>query len=142
MPGDLIVGYLGRGEGLVVHTGDCANAKRLQHKDSERFIGVEWADEPVRAFETNVLVTVANGKGVLARVAATLATAEADIIHVDMEDERAHDATDLRFVISVRDLPHLEAVIRVLMRTPSVIRAQRVRPEFQRFNAAGQGRDN
>ena len=48
-------------------------AKRLQHKDSERFIGVEWADEPVRPFETGVLVTVRNGKGVLARVAAALA---------------------------------------------------------------------
>lgn len=69
IPGDGIVGYLGRGEGLVVHTDDCAVAKRLQHRDSERFIAVEWSDEPVRTFETNLLVTVANGK-VLARVAA------------------------------------------------------------------------
>ena len=60
-------------------------ARRLQHKDAERFIGVEWADEPVRAFETGVLVTVANGKGTLARVAAALANAEADIVHVDMQ---------------------------------------------------------
>ncbi|HSV44301.1 MAG TPA: bifunctional (p)ppGpp synthetase/guanosine-3',5'-bis(diphosphate) 3'-pyrophosphohydrolase, partial [Ramlibacter sp.] len=87
VPGDPIVGYLGRGEGLVVHTDDCAVAKRLLHKDAERFIGVEWSDEPVRAFETNLLVTVANGKGVLARVAAALASAEADITHVDMGDE-------------------------------------------------------
>ena len=128
MPGDGIVGYLGRGEGLVVHVDDCAVAKRLQHKDAERFISVEWADEPVRPFETNVLVTVANGKGVLARVAAALASAEADITHVDMEDERAQDATDLRFVIAVRDRTHLESVLRVLKRTPAVMRAQRIRP--------------
>ena len=80
------------------HRGLRASAKRLQHKDSERFIGVEWADEPVRPFETGVLVTVRNGKGVLARVAAALAGAEADITHVDMGDEKAQDATDLRFV--------------------------------------------
>jgi guanosine-3',5'-bis(diphosphate) 3'-pyrophosphohydrolase len=67
VPGDAILGYLGRGEGLVVHTADCGVARRLQHKDSERFIGVEWSDEPVRPFETGVLVTVTNGKGVLAR---------------------------------------------------------------------------
>jgi GTP pyrophosphokinase len=48
VPGDAIVGYLGRGEGLVVHTATCPVAKKLKHKDSERFIGVEWADEPVR----------------------------------------------------------------------------------------------
>src|SRR6185369_6477713 len=128
VPGDPILGYLGRGEGLVVHATDCAVAKRLQHKDSERFIGVEWSDEPVRAFETGILVTVANGKGALARVAAALANAEADITHVDMDDERAQDATDLRFVVSVRDRVHLESVLRNLKRTPSVMNAQRIRP--------------
>ena len=128
IPGDDIVGYLGRGEGLVVHTDDCAVAKRLQHKDAERFISVEWSEEPVRAFETNLLVTVANGKGVLARVAAALAAAEADITHVDMGDEEAQDATDLRFVIAVRDRSHMDAVLRTLKRMPSVLRAQRVRP--------------
>jgi GTP pyrophosphokinase len=128
VPGDRIVGYLGRGEGLVVHTEDCAVAKRLQHKDAERFIGVEWADEPVRPFETNLQVTVANGKGVLARVAAALANAEADITHVDMDDEKNQDATDLRFLVAVRDKAHLEHAMRVLKRTPSVMRVQRVRP--------------
>jgi GTP diphosphokinase / guanosine-3',5'-bis(diphosphate) 3'-diphosphatase len=129
VPGDAIVGYLGRGEGLVVHSDDCAVAKRLQHKDSERFISVEWAEEPVRPFETGLSVTVANGKGVLARVAAALASAEADITHVDMDDERAQDATDLRFLVAVRDRSHLEQAMRVLRRTPAVMRVQRVRPQ-------------
>jgi GTP pyrophosphokinase len=128
VPGDEIVGYLGRGECLVVHTEDCAVARRLQHKDSERFISVEWADEPVRPFETSLLVTVVNGKGALARVAAALASAEADIAHVDMGDDRAQDATDMRFIVAVRDKTHLDAVIRTLRRTPSVMRVQRVRP--------------
>ncbi|HEX7891501.1 MAG TPA: bifunctional (p)ppGpp synthetase/guanosine-3',5'-bis(diphosphate) 3'-pyrophosphohydrolase [Ramlibacter sp.] len=128
VPGDPILGYLGRGEGLVVHTAECSVAKRLQHKDAERFIGVEWSDEPVRPFETGVLVTVANGKGALARVAAALAHAEADITHVDMDDEAKQDATDLRFVVSVRDRPHLEAVLRNLKRTTSVMNAVRIRP--------------
>jgi GTP pyrophosphokinase len=128
IPGDPIVGYLGRGEGLVVHAESCAVARRLQHKDAERFIGVEWSDEPVRPFETGVLVTVANGKGALARVAAALANAEADIIHVDMKDEHAQDSTDLRFVVAVRDHAHLEAVLRNLKRTHSVMRAERITP--------------
>ena len=128
VPGDAIVGYLGRGEGLVVHADDCAVARRLQHKDSERFISVEWAEEPVRPFETGLLVTVTNGKGVLARVAAALAGAEADITHVDMGNEKDQDATDLRFIVAVRDRAHLEAAMRALKRTPSVMRLQRMRP--------------
>ncbi|WP_138514524.1 RelA/SpoT family protein [Rhodoferax bucti] len=125
VPGDTIVGYLGRGEGLVVHMADCGVAKKLQARDSERFIGVEWADEPVRAFETGLIVTVSNGKGVLAKVAAALASAEADIIHIDMGEDGMREASDLRFIVGVRDTAHLEIALRNLRRTPSVLRAQR-----------------
>ena len=89
---------------------------------------MEWADEPIRPFESTVLVTVTNGKGVLARVAAALAAAEADITHVDMGMEPAQTATDLKFSIAVRDRVHLAEVLRSLKRTPSVVKAQRLRP--------------
>ncbi|MBX3609167.1 MAG: bifunctional (p)ppGpp synthetase/guanosine-3',5'-bis(diphosphate) 3'-pyrophosphohydrolase [Hydrogenophaga sp.] len=125
IPGDKIVGYLGRGEGLVVHAEDCPTARRLMARDAERFIEVEWADEPVRSFETDVIVTVTNGKGVLARVALSIASAEADITHVNMGDEPAQTATDIRFSVAVRDRQHLADVLRSLKRTPSVVKAQR-----------------
>jgi GTP pyrophosphokinase len=127
IPGEAIVGYLGRGEGLIVHAEDCMAAKKLRHKDSERFISVEWSDDPIRTFETEVVVTVTNGKGVLARVASALAAAEADITRIDMEDETAQEATDLRFIIAVRDVNQLELALRNLRRTPSVLRAQRAK---------------
>ena len=125
IPGDDIVGYLGRGEGLVVHMAACPTAKKLLNKDSERFIEVEWSDEPKRTFETEINVTVTNGKGVLARVAAKLAGAEADIAHIDMDQDGAQDVTDLRFLIGVRDLAHLSTALRALKRTPSVLAARR-----------------
>ncbi|MGA1576013.1 MAG: RelA/SpoT family protein, partial [Burkholderiaceae bacterium] len=38
IPGDRIVGYLGRGEGLMVHTEECQNVRRLLDRDRERFL--------------------------------------------------------------------------------------------------------
>jgi guanosine-3',5'-bis(diphosphate) 3'-pyrophosphohydrolase len=125
IPGDTIVGYLGRGEGLTIHAADCLVAKKLQYKDSERFIVVEWSDEPVRPFETGIVVTVNNGKGVLARVAGALAAAEADITHVDLADESPQGAMDIRFVIAVRDINQLDLVFKNLRRAPAVIKVQR-----------------
>ncbi|MCW5285432.1 bifunctional (p)ppGpp synthetase/guanosine-3',5'-bis(diphosphate) 3'-pyrophosphohydrolase [Verminephrobacter eiseniae] len=129
VPGDNVVGYLGHGEGLAVHTAHCGVAKRLQHKDSERFIAVDWSDEPTRMFETGVVVTVTNGKGVLARVAGQLANSEADITHVGMDDEVAMKTIDLRFSIAVHDRTHLETILHNLRHTPSVIRAARMTPK-------------
>jgi GTP pyrophosphokinase len=126
VPGDNIVGYLGRGEGLVVHLYDCHVAQRLQHKDSERFIAVEWSDEPIRSFEAGIVVTVLNGKGVLASVAAAITSAQADIKLVSMADEvSGKQATDLRFLIAVQDTSHLDSVLGSLQRLPSVSQVKR-----------------
>ena len=125
IPGDPILGYLGRGEGLVVHTAHCPVAARLQYKDGERFMGVEWSDEPTRAFEVDLAITVANGKGVMAKVAAALAAAEADIVHIEMVPDSAQDVKELHFVVAVRDRTHLDAVLAKLQRSPVITRAQR-----------------
>ncbi|MEO7150482.1 MAG: bifunctional (p)ppGpp synthetase/guanosine-3',5'-bis(diphosphate) 3'-pyrophosphohydrolase, partial [Burkholderiaceae bacterium] len=128
IPGDSIVGYLGRGEGLIVHTSECSVGKRLSERDSERWMGVEWAEQPARAFETAVLVLLRNGKGVLAQVASAVSEVEADITHIDMGGQTAAEITELRLLISVRDRQHLADVIRMLCRSGAVLRASRVKP--------------
>ncbi|ODV04277.1 MAG: guanosine-3',5'-bis(diphosphate) 3'-pyrophosphohydrolase [Rubrivivax sp. SCN 70-15] len=128
IPGDQIVGYLGRGEGLTVHTADCAVGRRLFERDSERWMPVEWAEELTRPFETSIVALLKNGKGVLAQVAAAVAAAEADITHLDMGDEPASETTELRLLLSVRDRVHLAEVLRTLRRVPVVLRVWRVKP--------------
>jgi len=127
VPLDPISGYLGHGEGLVVHQAACAVAQRLKYKDSERFINVEWSDEPARMFDAPLIVTVKNAPGVLAKVASAISMAEADITHVNMAEEvMAMDTIDLRFTVAVRDTHHLEAVLKSLRRTSCVTDAKRV----------------
>ena len=128
IPGDDVVGYLGRGEGLMVHTGECSVGKRLFERDSERWMGVDWAEQPTRTFETAVTLLVNNGKGVLAQVAQAVSEAEADITHIEMGNEPAAETTELQLLLSVRDRLHLADVMRALKRSPAVLRVSRVKP--------------
>ncbi|MBP6336418.1 MAG: bifunctional (p)ppGpp synthetase/guanosine-3',5'-bis(diphosphate) 3'-pyrophosphohydrolase [Vitreoscilla sp.] len=128
IPGDAIVGYLGRGEGLVVHTTDCQVGKRLFERDRERWMQVEWAEEPTRAFEVAIQMLLKNGKGALAQVAQAVSSAEADITHIDMGDEPPGETAELKLLVSVRDRLHLADVLRTLKRNPIVLKVQRVRP--------------
>ncbi len=128
IPGDAIVGYLGRGEGLTVHTAECSAGRKLYERDSERWMRVEWAEELTRPFETGVQVLVENGKGVLAGVAAAVAAAEADITHIAMGDEKAGEVVELKLLLGVRDRLHLADVLRRVKRAPSVVRVQRIKP--------------
>ena len=128
IPGDAIVGYLGRGEGLMVHTVECSVGKRLFERDSEHWMGVDWAEQPTHAFETVVTLLVNNGKGVLAQVAQAVSEAEADITHIEMGNEPAAETTELQLLLSVRDRLHLADVMRTLKRSPAVLRVARIKP--------------
>ena len=128
IPGDAIVGNLGRGEALSVHTAECSVGKRLLERDSERWMRVDWAEQPTRSFETAVSLLVKNGKGVLAQVASAVSHAEADITHIDMGQEPASETTELKLLLSVRDRLHLAEVMRTLKRSSAVLRVARVKP--------------
>ncbi len=130
VPGDAVVAYLGRGDGLHVHRAQCVNAKRLQATDSERIVPVEWAeDSNQKLYDSGISVTIHNQKGVLARVASELAEANVDIRRLEMDDEAAMQTTELRFVLSVHDQQQLEAALRSLRRVPTVVRAARILPQ-------------
>jgi GTP diphosphokinase / guanosine-3',5'-bis(diphosphate) 3'-diphosphatase len=129
IPGDEIKGYLGRGEGLIVHTAECQIGRRLFQRDAEHWIAVNWADELTRPFEAGVAVLLNNGKGVLAQVAQAVSSAEADITHISMSDEsQARETVEMSLLLSVRDRLHLADVLRTLKRSPSVLRAWRIKP--------------
>ena len=128
VPGDAIVGYLGRGEGLVIHTEDCSVARRLRTRDAERFVPVVWSENPTRSFDAGIIVTVANHRGVLANVTAAVSQAGADIEHLSMTDGSRQDAGELRIVLAVSDVSQLEHVMRQISRLPSVLRVHRIKP--------------
>ncbi|MEW6560807.1 MAG: RelA/SpoT family protein [Pseudomonadota bacterium] len=127
IPGDAIIGYLGKGEGLIVHQQDCDTARRLFQKDPDRWIDLSWADECTRPFETGLSVIVQNTKGVLARVAAAISEHDSDIAHVTMDEDTQQATTELRFVVQVRDRKHLADVLRALRRLKFVVRASRMK---------------
>lgn len=127
IPGDPIVGYIGKGEGLQIHVQECRVAKRLHGKDPEHWIDVMWAEHTTRAFDVSIKVLVRNTKGILARVAADLTSADANVAHVSMEQEGDQEATYMTFLIQVHDRVHLADVMRALRRNPDVIRIARDR---------------
>ena len=67
------------------------------------------------------MVTALNGKGLLAQVAGAIAQAEGDITQANTGSSIGMaESIELQFMVAVRDLPHLDAVLRGLRRCPSV----------------------
>ena len=127
IPGDNIIGYLGKGEGLQVHTNDCPVALRMLSKNSDKWVEVEWGKEVNREFEVDLAIDTRQGKGVLARVASSVTAADSNIMNVSMEDRYKEDAVTIRFTIQVSDRFHLSKVMRSLRANHDVMRVTRVR---------------
>ncbi|MBU3558005.1 bifunctional (p)ppGpp synthetase/guanosine-3',5'-bis(diphosphate) 3'-pyrophosphohydrolase [Polynucleobacter sp. Ross1-W9] len=127
IPGDNIIGYLGKGEGLQVHTNDCPLALRMLSKDSDKWVEVEWGKELNREFELDLAIDTRQGKGVLARVASSVTSADSNIMNVSMEDRFKEDSVTIRFTIQVYDRLHLSKVMRSLRSNPDVMRVTRTR---------------
>ena len=127
IPGDNIIGYLGKGEGLQVHTNDCPLALRMLSKDSDKWVEVEWGKEINREFEVDLAIDTRQGKGVLARVASSVTSADSNIMNVAMDDRHKEDAVTIHFTIQVSDRLHLSRVMRSLRANHDVMRVTRIR---------------
>jgi GTP diphosphokinase / guanosine-3',5'-bis(diphosphate) 3'-diphosphatase len=127
IPGDSIIGQLRRDQGLVVHTSDCTQAKRLRLKEPDRWIAVQWGTELNRRFDCRIRLLINNEKGILARVAAEIGESDGNITYVGMDEDDEHMMMQLRFTIQVKDRVHLAHLIRNLRRVAGVNRVERER---------------
>jgi RelA/SpoT family (p)ppGpp synthetase len=123
IPYDPIFAFLSAGRGVVIHRENCVNVEDYR-KHPEKWLPVSWQITPEREFSSEIRVYVANRTGVLAAVAAAIASTETNIDHVSI-DEQDSDASILTFELRVHDRKHLARIVRVIRRMPDVTRVTR-----------------
>jgi len=124
VPGDSIVGYVTPGQGLVIHKAACANISSPS-RHGDKWVEVEWQEQPEGYFATDIKVEVANQRGALARIAAEIAAAKSNIEAVNIHD---HDGatSSLDFTIQVESSSHIQNVLARIRRIKHVMSARRV----------------
>jgi GTP pyrophosphokinase len=124
IPGDPVVGFIKKDQGLVIHTHDCSTITK-NRGSSDNWLDVAWGKDITRTFEVSIRLMVANQRGVLARVAAAIADAGSNIDNVVMEGDGAY--TTMNFMLQVRNRHHLAQVMRGLRRIPEVAKISRMK---------------
>ena len=126
IPGDPIIGFIKKGQGLLIHTHDCPSIARYRD-DPDKWLDVEWDPDTKKMFDVNIKLIVANQRGVLAKVAAEIAEEGSNIDNVSMGEEDGSSYTTIHFTLQVEDRPHLARVMRGLRKIPEVVRITRVK---------------
>ncbi len=126
IPGDPVIGLVSKGQGIVIHTQDCPVIRKSRH-ESDRWVDVQWDDKTRRAFLVNIRLSVANERGVLARVAGGIAEAGSNIDNVSVEQSESSAYSTMNFTLQVTNRFHLAQIMKRLRLIPEVVRIVRVK---------------
>lgn len=126
IPGDPILGFINKDKGLVIHTHDCPAIRKFK-LDPDKWLDVDWDADNKKLFKVNLRVVVANQRGMLAKIATTIANAESNIDNVSVEESDGSQYTNVNFTVQVHNRVHLAELIRNLRKIPDVARINRVK---------------
>ena len=125
IPGDPILGFVSAGRGIVIHNESCKNVAEFR-KFPDKWIDVEWENDVQGEYPVDMRVDVANQRGVLATIAASIADLDANIVNVNIEEREGKYST-MFFTIAVRGRKHLANIMRRIRANKLVLRITRVK---------------
>ena len=124
VPGDDIRGHVSVGRGIVIHRVECKVAQPRK-SDAPDWIPLVWDENVQGDYLAELRVKGENRRGVLASIASEISAAESSIENVNMAERVDTRASDMRFLITVRDRVHLARIMRRLRALPTVARVMR-----------------
>lgn len=117
IPGDAIIGYISKGQGVKVHRADCPN---IIH-EKQRIIPVVWEEDPEdKLYEVKLVIKSEDRTYLLSDIVTTLQQNNAYLKHVDsaVDDNRVTATTKL--TVGVHNARHLQTLIANLKKVRSV----------------------
>ncbi|MDP9185656.1 MAG: bifunctional (p)ppGpp synthetase/guanosine-3',5'-bis(diphosphate) 3'-pyrophosphohydrolase [Actinomycetota bacterium] len=126
VPGDEIVGFVTRGQGVSVHRASCPNVKTLR-REPERMIEVSWSEGKSTSFVVAIQVEALDRTRLLSDIATVLSDQHVNILSANSSTGRDR-ITRLRFAFELGDITHLSSILATVKRIDGVYDAYRVVP--------------
>ena len=124
VPGDPIIGFVTRGNGVSVHRADCVNVDSLS-KEPERILEVEWAPTQSSVFLVAIQVEALDRSRLLSDVTRVLSDQHVNILSAAVQTSRDRVATS-RFTFEMGDPKHLGHVLKAVRGVEGVYDVYRV----------------
>ncbi|WP_051032516.1 RelA/SpoT family protein [Holdemania massiliensis] len=123
IPGDEIVGYISKGNGVKVHRRDCPN---VAHEKS-RLIDVEWDDrrEP-RKYEATIQIYSHDRNFLLTDLMTVISQCKASLQNINSSVNQEELTVSTKIMLLVDDYDHLKTLIANLKKVNSVVSVERV----------------
>ena len=114
VPGDPIVGFITRGQGVSIHRQDCENFLNRSRDPAEegRWIKVSWADEITERYNTSLMLYAKDRTGLVMDIATVLNTLNAKVRTLNARDNGG--LAQIYITLEVQDVQELHFIINKL----------------------------
>ena len=116
IPGDKIIGYVSKGNGIVVHCKDCANVNALEE---ERLLDLEWATNIDRKYPVSIKISASQTNGIITDIINTVNSYNLGIAQINTTTNQNFE-TIIKLKILVKNKLQLDNLIVNLQRVPHV----------------------
>lgn len=117
IPGDSIIGYISKGQGVKVHRADCPNIVN----EKKRLIPVQWEEGlDEKQYEVNLIIHSDDRNYLLSDIVTTLQQCNVYLKHVDSAVDDGNLEATTKLTVSVRNAAHLQNLISNLKKVRSV----------------------
>jgi GTP diphosphokinase / guanosine-3',5'-bis(diphosphate) 3'-diphosphatase len=123
VPGDAIIGFITRGDGVSVHREDCKNVEALS---PERVVEVAWMTESRGVFMVQIQIEALDRGGLLSDVTRVLSENHVNILSASVSTGKDRVALS-RFVFEMADPSHLDHLLKQVRRIEAVYDVYRVK---------------
>ncbi|AUB78682.1 GTP diphosphokinase [Spiribacter roseus] len=110
-PGDAILGFITRNEGVTVHRSDCANIRRLQETTPERLIEVSWSRGSGRAYPVDIVVEAYDRPGLIRDISSLLNNEGINVTAVNTRTDPDDQVARMVMTVEVADVDQLSGVM-------------------------------
>ena len=117
IPGDSIIGYISKGQGVKVHRSDCPNIVN----EKKRLIPVQWEEGlDEKQYEVNLIIHSDDRNYLLSDIVTTLQQCNVYLKHVDSAVDDGNLEATTKLTVSVKNAAHLQNLISNLKKVRSV----------------------
>lgn len=117
IPGDSIIGYISKGQGVKVHRADCPNIVN----EKKRLIPVQWEEGlDEKQYEVNLIIHSDDRNYLLSDIVTTLQQCNVYLKHVDSAVDDGNLEATTKLTVSVKNAAHLQNLISNLKKVRSV----------------------
>ena len=129
IPGDDIIGFVTRGNGVSIHRVDCVNIRNLPEEDKERLIEADWSEKALTADHTgkyiaSITIYANNRTGLLVDITRTLTEKNVAILSLSTATSKKEIAT-IQVSFEIRGKDELNNIVEKLGQIESVINIER-----------------